>query len=57
MSASVHAGPSAPALSSTWARRTLVDDPDKVSTTCPRAARSVSVGRTMYFFCMVGPSG
>src|SRR6266700_4001865 len=49
---SVHAGPSASALSRICARRTLHDEPLSFLTTPRRVSRSESVRRTIYFFSM-----
>ena len=48
--ASVHAGPSASALSRTWARRTFWPVPLSFFTTSASVDRSASDSRTTYFF-------
>jgi len=54
--ASVHAGPSTSAFSRIWARRTFCEEPLSFLTTSVSVARSPSVRRTIYFFCMAEPS-
>jgi hypothetical protein len=54
--ASFHAGPSKSAFSRISSRRTIWEETLRYLTTSVSVARSTSVRRTIYFFCMAEPA-